>query len=328
MAIGWNFPSSNFGTLNGIGEAGIETFKGTPYKSLAREICQNSLDAKDGSGKPVIVEFFCSKEDLCSFHDYATLSNAIDSCLSFWKKKNNKKTVDFFDKAQKVAAQKTLSVLRISDFNTTGLTGSDKDYNTPWQNLVKASGVSDKGDDEGGSFGIGKSAPFACSNLRTVFYATEDINGLCASQGVARLVSFPVKKGLIFQKDSDDITTGIGYYGEKLKNQSIRECRSFQKGFMRTVPGTDVYILGYMDKKGWEDEIIASVLDDFLISIFYGTLEVRVGKVEISQRTLGTVVEVFKEKAVSAYNYYQAMTSKEAHVIKTDFNGLGDICSK
>ena len=72
MAIGWNFPSSNFGTLNGIGEAGIETFKGTPYKSLAREICQNSLDAKDGSGNPVIVEFSCSQEDPHSFRDYAT----------------------------------------------------------------------------------------------------------------------------------------------------------------------------------------------------------------------------------------------------------------
>ena len=70
MAIGWSFPSSNFGTLNGIGEAGIETFKGTPYKSLAREICQNSLDAKDGSGKPVIVEFSCSQEDTSCFHDY------------------------------------------------------------------------------------------------------------------------------------------------------------------------------------------------------------------------------------------------------------------
>lgn len=325
MAIGWNFPSSNFGTLNGIGEAGIETFKGTPYKSLAREICQNSLDAKDGSGKPVIVEFSCSQENSHSFHDYDTLSNAIDSCLSFWKKNINKKTVDFFDKAQKVAEQKTISVLRISDFNTTGLTGSDKDYNTPWQNLVKASGVSDKGDDEGGSFGIGKSAPFACSNLRTVFYSTQDIHGLCASQGVARLVSFPVKKGLIFQKDSDDTTTGIGYYGEKARNQPIRECRSFQLGFTRTVPGTDVYILGFMDKKGWEDEIISSVLDDFLISILYGTLEVHVGKVEISQRTLGTVIEVYKENAVYAYNYYQVMTSKESHVITTDFNGLGDV---
>lgn len=327
MAIGWNFPPSNHGTLNGIGEAGIETFKGTPYKSLAREICQNSLDAKDGSGKPVIVEFSCSQEDTSSFRDYKTLDSAIESCLTFWKSNKNKKTVAFFENAQKVAEQKTIPVLRISDFNTKGLTGSDKDYNTPWQNLVKASGVSDKGDEDGGSFGIGKSAPFACSDLRTVFYATQDINGLCASQGVARLVSFPApkKKGFWFSTDDDDTTTGIGYYGEKDKNQPIRECRSFQKGFTRTVPGTDVYILGYMDKKGWEDEIIASVLDDFLISIFYGTLEVRVGKVEISQRTLGTVVEVFKEKAVSAYNYYQAMTSKEAHVIKTDFNGLGDI---
>ena len=57
MAIGWNFPSNNFGTVNGIGEAGIETFKGSPYKSLAREICQNSLDAKIDNGQPVRVEF-------------------------------------------------------------------------------------------------------------------------------------------------------------------------------------------------------------------------------------------------------------------------------
>lgn len=322
MAIGWNFPSSDFGTLNGIGEAGIETFKGTPYKSLAREICQNSLDAKDDSGKPVIVEFSCSQIDPHSLHDYGTLSSAIDSCLSFWKK--NKKTVDFFSKAQRVAAQQSVPVLRISDFNTKGLTGSNESYNTPWQNLVKASGVSDKGDDAGGSFGIGKSAPFACSDLRTVFYATRDINGLCASQGVTRLVSFPVKKGL-FQKDTGDITTGIGYYGEKGRNQPIRECRSWESGFSRTVPGTDVYILGFMSKTGWEDEIIVSVLDDFLISILYGTLEVHVGKTIISQSTLGSVVEKYKEQAVSAYNYYLAMTSKEAHIITTDFNGLGEV---
>ena len=50
MAIEWSFPSNNFGTLNGIGEAGIETFKGAPYRSLAREICQNSLDARSSKG--------------------------------------------------------------------------------------------------------------------------------------------------------------------------------------------------------------------------------------------------------------------------------------
>ena len=40
MSIDWNFPSNNFGTVSGIGEAGIETFKGLPYRSLAREICE------------------------------------------------------------------------------------------------------------------------------------------------------------------------------------------------------------------------------------------------------------------------------------------------
>ena len=41
----WNFPSNNFGQIFGIADSGVETFKGTPIKSLAREICQNSLDA-------------------------------------------------------------------------------------------------------------------------------------------------------------------------------------------------------------------------------------------------------------------------------------------
>ena len=57
MSIGWNFPSNNYGMVYGIGEAGIETFKGTPYKSLAREICQNSLDAKRTKDKPVPVSY-------------------------------------------------------------------------------------------------------------------------------------------------------------------------------------------------------------------------------------------------------------------------------
>jgi len=36
----WNFPSNNYGQIFGIADSGVETFKGTPIKSLAREICQ------------------------------------------------------------------------------------------------------------------------------------------------------------------------------------------------------------------------------------------------------------------------------------------------
>ena len=40
----WNFPSNNYGQIFGIADSGVETFKGTPIKSLAREICQNSIE--------------------------------------------------------------------------------------------------------------------------------------------------------------------------------------------------------------------------------------------------------------------------------------------
>lgn len=41
----WRFPSNDYGQIFGIADSGVETFKGTPMKSLAREICQNSIDA-------------------------------------------------------------------------------------------------------------------------------------------------------------------------------------------------------------------------------------------------------------------------------------------
>lgn len=105
--------------------------------------------------------------------------------------------------------------MRISDFNTTGLLGSAEEYNSPWTNLTKSSGASDKVGSQGGSFGIGKFAPFACSDLRTVFYSTKDKDGEKASQGVARLTSF--------KKSDEDTAQGIGFYGEPSKNNPMKE---------------------------------------------------------------------------------------------------------
>lgn len=63
-----------------------------------------------------------------------------------------------------------LNVLRISDFNTKGLEGADTgDYKSSWGRLVKCNGASNQNSTAGGSYGIGKSASFLCSDLRTVF---------------------------------------------------------------------------------------------------------------------------------------------------------------
>lgn len=322
MANSWVFPSNNYGTVTGIGEASIETFKGSPYRSLSREICQNSMDARFDKNKPVVIEFSCFSIENREIPDYSTLKNSINSCLEFWTEQKNKKTIDFFKKAKKVIESKSVNVLRISDYNTTGLLGSDKEYNTPWHNLVKAAGVSDKEGTSGGSFGIGKAAPFACSDIRTLFYATKDINGLSAFQGIAKLVSFR-EKG--FFKDRDSITTGTGYYSADRKNNPLRECRSIDPNYTRKDCGTDIFVLGFRKNEEWESEIINSLLEDFLIAIFNKELVVVIDGIEINSKNLSGIIEQFKDTAPIAYNYYQVLTDERAIKIEHEFTGLGAI---
>ena len=43
--IEWSFPANVVGQIRGYSDAGIETFSGDSASYLARETCQNSLDA-------------------------------------------------------------------------------------------------------------------------------------------------------------------------------------------------------------------------------------------------------------------------------------------
>ncbi len=316
--IGWNFPNSNHGKISGISEAGIETFKGSLYSSLAREICQNSLDARLDNSKPVIVEFDLKELNLKQDERIVELENIFEKCREYW---TDKKTLTFINKAIKVLQNEKIRVLRISDFNTTGLTGSDKIRNSCWQNLVKASGVSDKGGASGGSFGIGKSAPFACSDLRTIFYSTLDVENVRAFQGVANIVSFYKDDSL--SREKRDWTQGTGYYGNIEDNSPIREIKSFGD-YVRKNSGTDIFVIGFMKDDNWKDEIVKAVLEGYLISILRGNLIVKVDEIEISSKTLDLLVEKYKENISLTYNYYQVLTSNIAP-IEYDFEDLGKL---
>lgn len=317
MEIGWKFPLNNDGPITGISEAGVETFKGTPYKSLAREICQNSLDAVKDKNKPVRVEFSALDYNSYKLDGREGLSDAFKRCSEFWKQQRDRKAKKFFDKAYELIEKDTIRVLRVSDFNTTGLDGSNELLNSNWCNLVKSSGVSDKGGTAGGSFGIGKSAPFACSDFRSVIYSTLDYEGIEASQGVARLVSF---------QSIDGITQGIGYYGNKEKNQPIKKQYVLDEKFKRTEPGTDIYILGFSGGKAWKTEIISAILEGFLVAIWKNILEVKIEDVLISKDTMGNIINDYAEKIDSfTKNYYRVLIAKDTKVIKWDFEKLGDV---
>lgn len=95
MTARWIFPESNTMHRIGIGESGIETFRGSPISSLVREICQNSLDAVKDKSKPVRVEFeFWDTRRWISWQN--NLMNTFEQCKSYSETyMNNKDTSRF-----------------------------------------------------------------------------------------------------------------------------------------------------------------------------------------------------------------------------------------
>lgn len=315
----WSFPSNNKGDINGIGNSGVETFQGTPLKSLAREICQNSLDAAL-EGKTVEVEFMPFALDIGEFPDAESLEKAFRASLNFWSVQSVKKATDFFDRAIKMMESGSIPFLRISDFNTTGLKGSKSEYNTPWCNLTKSSGASDKAGTSGGSFGIGKFAPYACSEFRTVFYSTLDIEDVTAFQGISRITSF--------RTDDDDITVGVGYYGDD-NNQPVYSQLKLDPHFRREKKqtGTDIFIAGFrFYSTDWKDSIITSVLDGFLYAVYTGKLIVRVSDVVIDKDTLPALIAEYQTAlSENADKYYTVLTSDDTVWYEVDFKNHGTV---
>ncbi len=323
----WIFPSTDCDIPNGLNDSGIEHFRGTAIKSLAREICQNSLDANLPNGKPAKVVFSSFSIPTSQVPGLGALQFAFHQSLEFWKSQKSGEIKQFFNKALKVCEQQTISCLRISDFNTTGLTGSTERVNTPWCNLIKATGASDKSDNSGGSFGIGKAAPFACSFLRTVFYSTIDNEGKKACQGVSRLTSF------MLPDNNDAVTLGVGFYGGE-KCSPIFEWRSLDPSFNRASmeTGTDIFIIGFTrNDDNWRRELIASVLDSFLMAVYKGTLVVDVDGILIDAATLPKLIADYEQDFTeNAANYYRVLVADEDHgkTFQSDICGYGDAVLK
>lgn len=334
---GYNFPLSNGGGIQGINDAGVETFKGSPNKHLAKEIIQNSLDAKDIlSKKPVRVEFKLKEIHTEEVPYMNQLRETFELCMDYWKPEYDKKSIDFINRGLNIIGKEKIKVLEISDYNTTGLRGARKEENNIFAKLVTDSGVSNKKAGSGGSFGIGKNAPYTCSDLRTVLYSTLDDNGVKAIQGVSRLLSHRNKDG--------QITQGKGFLGIKEKNKyndiinhpfvkdnyrdDISKYISNDK-FIRNTQGTSLYIIGYSDFESWEDEIIIAILDYYMISIADGDLEVIIGDTELNANTLEKTIHKYKDKFKDTFilQYYKAYTQKGDNVKKIvcDYNGMGEV---
>ena len=133
-------------------------------------------------------------------------------CAEYWS--HQPKAKAFFTTAAELLRKDKILALKFGDYNTKGVLGSDDERSKNWYNLVRCVGASSKESGEGGSFGIGKNAPFAASAVRTVLYSTYNADGEHIFQGVAKLVSNKHPDGGNAQP--------TGYLGAD-KGQSVRD---------------------------------------------------------------------------------------------------------
>ena len=317
----WYFPSNGGGQIRGIADAGIETFKGKEILSLTREVCQNSLDAAANENSPVRVEFKSYGIRSRNIPGYSEYKQVLNKCRDFWKA--SKDATDFFNRAIRELQKSTNYVLRISDYNTTGLADPFKrNSKESWNTLVKIDGGAMKSGDSAGKFGIGKNAPFTTSFYRIVFYRTLNEAGERAAQGISRLVSFPLN---LFRTD---IAAGVGYYGDKdLPVANIPELDSLCK---RNEVGTDIFIYGFNYYKEGAYDTLNAVIENFLVSIHRDKLRVKIGETEINKDNLGKYVSHYDEKMNKAkfrknVEYYKILTDTSGAVktFSLPFHDLG-----
>lgn len=327
--VKWSFPSRNNGQIEGFSNPGLAWFKGDPLQALAREICQNSLDAVDDDTEPVRVEFKRELMQTMNFPGTSELLNIIRKCDAFWKNSHNESIDDFTSRAIRVLKNDKIYVLRVSDFNTIGLQGAfDTDTITPWVGLVKSTGVNVKSNDiAAGSYGIGKAAAFVNSDLQTVFYRTKDLEDNIAAQGVANLMAFSDES----YGDEDPVRRATGFYGNPDKNIPVEKMDQLDAIYKRTAVGTDLFIPGFhwvtSGSKSWVEIMTGEILENFLMSIYYGQLSVQIENEIIDKQHLSTVIARNQKSAKNAYCFNKVLVANHDDVIEEilDFHGLGQL---
>ena len=291
----WDFPLLGTGNQSGNNIAAITMFKGSGIMDgLAREVCQNSLDAKDKTlppDTPVKVKFELVEIEKKEYSMFEGYQKALESSIDYWSTSplSTPKIMEFLGNVKKALDLEKIPVLIMSDYNTVGLNGvnAKQGEKSFWDLLVNVEGLSIKQDENSaGSFGIGKNAPFAYSALNLVFYNTLAQDGGRGFEGVARLVTT--------QKEYNGTlrpTQPIGkylYLEDEYTGRPILptdNCPLSQLDiFNRNEIGTDVAVFGFKtnEYEDWERNIAIAIIKNFVLAILNSKLEVEIKSPKIT----------------------------------------------
>lgn len=339
--IGFEFPPDTSQQWDGFNDSGIEHFTGSPIRSLGREVGQNTSDAAtDVDEAPARLEIKRISVATSSIPDVEELKEVVDLCLEHARSRaeeEGEKAVDFFETAKGALEREEIPVLQLADYNTTGVEGPCEN-GRPYFALMKARGQSQKGSGVLGSFGIGKFAPFAASNVRTKFITTvwaEDSGAMHHYvQGKAILMSHETEDGLTHR--------GTGFWGVRDQCQPISDDESMLPDWLirpssdPSETGTTVNVLGFDPIDDWPKVLGASIAESFFGAIHRNELEVVIqGGPTLKSDTLTdffadenvhAAIEGQKEEPESFENggcFLEALSSDQSIVVEADVEHLG-----
>lgn len=287
MSLSWYWPTTRGGKASGSEIPGFDAFGNDYLGNLAREVVQNSLDARRGT-EPVKVEFSLFKTPA---EQFPALEDFLFNYVKDWidrdknKEKSEAKERRVMDRIMKCFVQsqtKGIVWLRISDFNTTGLRGVSNPLNrqTPWFAFVWGTGKDVKGEGSGGSKGLGKSAIFLNSAIQTIFVSTSTDSGEVGNIGCALLVSKEVDDD---GRGRPGYTNGDGYCVEQEYKEE--ELSTPNRGLMNLDTenprkesdfGTDIYVPFFYADENWSSKMIGEIIISFLPAFKDGDLEVTI----------------------------------------------------
>lgn len=322
------FLPNQAGESEGLGDAGIETFRDNPYASCGREAGQNSADA--AVDFPVRMKFDVLDVATSELPGIAVLTDTVERCLADAKQEKDE---DFFSQAKRLLEKPTTKILRISDFNTKGLAGPSGQEGTPFHSLLKGAGVSNnKTETSGGSFGIGKNASFAISDLQTVLYSTayrDQADELrFAAQGKCRMVSHVDTNG--------EKRRATGYWGNPDGYVAVEDPALVPDWMHRDEIGTSIFSVGFRQNDGWSWSIAYSLLTNFFAALHRDRMafEINDGEIKLNHNTVAAMfddpriisaaeADGQKSQLDFSRDLFRCLTSPDATEIEQKVQGLG-----
>lgn len=275
--------------------------------AVVRETGQNTLDnlGKDCDG-PIRMEY-----ELATMHtnDIPGIEELREHLKAVAEQTVNQQGHDRMVKAAELALQDEIQVLRISDYNTTGLTGSEAlaAKGSPLSRLTRGKGGS-LDDERGGSFGIGSAVGPMASDLCTVFYTSipeDTCNSVMA--GYTRLATHEVE-GTSYRAE--------GYFTRLDLMDDFeypRPAQKFGPFSERTEVGTDIYILGYRmaDRDPELERVRDALIDNFMGAIDRERIVIdgitKANRWTLNAETLGG----FARRRPEAHAFYVALKDEE-----------------